>query len=237
MTQTASDAGQHVAGVAKDQAANVAGQTKREAKDLLNQGRSQLKDQTSQQQQKAAQSVRSLSDELRGMADQAPSGTASDLVQEVARRASDVAQWLEREPTEVLEDVKGFARRRPGAFLAIALGAGVVVGRLGRSLQAEHSDQQSGTPASLTTTPPPTTGYGTDYGTTGTTDYGTTTAPVAATGTAGLSDPLTDPLSDPLAGGQGTGTPSGAPGFSGPGGGAASAPREGLSGPYDDPLR
>lgn len=234
MTQTASDAGQHVAGVAKDQAAEVAGTTKREAKDLLNQGRSQVYDQTSQQQRKVAEGVRSLSEELRGMADQAPSGTASDLVQEVARRAGDVAQWLDREPSEVLGDVKGFARRRPGTFLAIALGAGVVVGRLGRGLQAEHSDQQR-----AGVTPPVTPPVAPAYGSTGGTTYPTTTAPVAAAGTtaAGASDPLVDPLTDPLPGPAGTPGPAGAPGVSGPGAGAASTPREGLTGPYDDPLR
>ena len=225
MTQTASDAGQHVAGVAKDQAAEVAGTTKREAQDLLRQSRSQVYEQTSQQQRKVAEGVRSLSDELRGMADQASSGTASDLVHEVSRRAGDVAQWLEREPSEVLEDVKGFARQRPGAFLAIALGAGLVVGRLGRGLQAEHSEQQE-TPSPLppTTTPAPTT----------TAPLATGTTSAAATGFDPL-DPL-DPLADPGVPGTTT-APSGSPGVSGPGSGAASAPREGLSGPYDDPLR
>lgn len=224
MTQTASDAGQHVAGVAKDQAAEVAGTTKREAKDLLNQGRSQVYDQTSQQQRKMAEGVRSVSDELRGMADQAPSGTASDLVQEVARRAGDVAQWLEREPNELLQDVKGFARRRPGAFLAMALGAGVVVGRLGRGLQAEHSDQQKsiGGGTSYASTPPPVT----------------TTAPVPAAGTAAgaASYPLSDTIEDSRDDAFASPT-SGTPGISGPGAGGPSTPREGLSGPYDDPLR
>ena len=221
MTQTATDAGQHVAGVAKDQAAEVASTTKREAQDLLRQSRSQVYDQTSQQQRKVAEGVRSLSEELRGMADNASSGTASDLVSEVARRAGDVAQWLEREPSEVLEDVKGFARRRPGAFLAIALGAGLVAGRLGRSLQAEHSDQQDATPP---TTP-------------ATTPVATPPSPSTAAYT-GTGNGTADPLApyDPV-GTQGTGTLSGTPGVSGPGAGAASAPREGLSGPYDDPLR
>lgn len=219
MTQTASDAGQHMAGVAKDQAAEVAGTTKREAKDLLRQSRSQAYEQTSQQQRKVAEGVRSLSDELKGMADQAPSGTASDLVSEVARRASDVAQWLEREPSEVLEDVKGFARQRPGAFLAIALGAGLVAGRIGRGLQAERSEQHEGAAsAGVHTTPPP------------------TTAPLTTTAGTGYGDPLTDPI-DPLAYPAGGPAVSGTPGVSGPGSGAASAPREGLSGPYDDPLR
>ncbi len=218
MTQTASEAGQHVAGVAKDQAADVAGTTKREARDLLNQGRSQLVDQTSQQQRKVAEGVRSLSDELRSMADEAPSGTGSDLVHEVSKRADDVAGWLEREPSEVLEDVKDFARRRPVAFLAIALGAGVVVGRLGRGLQAEHADQE----------PEPSPASG--------------TAQFATVAPTGPADPLSDPLAAPVGGsvGQPYAAPDpvpGSAGLSGPGSGPAASPRDGLSGPYDDPLR
>ena len=53
----------------------------------------------------------------------------------VARRAR---------PATVLEEVKGFARRRPGVFLAIAVGAGVVVGRLTRPLMQPDDDDTSG---------------------------------------------------------------------------------------------
>ena len=46
------------------------------------------------------------------------------LVETVGSRADSVATWLDqREPQDLLEEVKRFARRRPGVFLAIAAGA------------------------------------------------------------------------------------------------------------------
>jgi hypothetical protein len=41
--------------------------------------------------------------------------------------------------------VSRFARRRPGLFLAIAAAAGLVAGRLARSLAAGNDDDQGGT--------------------------------------------------------------------------------------------
>jgi hypothetical protein len=46
-------------------------------------------------------------------------------------RARQVGARLDgREPQELLDDVRGFARRRPGTFLLGSLAAGVLVGRL-----------------------------------------------------------------------------------------------------------
>ena len=68
-------------------------------------------------------------------------GPATDLVKQAAERTSTVASWLEdREPGHVVDEVTRFARQRPGAFLAIAAGAGLLVGRLGRGLKAANDD-------------------------------------------------------------------------------------------------
>src|SRR4051794_9887559 len=49
----------------------------------------------------------------------------------VSERARQISTSIEgREPQEVLEDVRSFARRRPGTFLLGALAAGVLAGRL-----------------------------------------------------------------------------------------------------------
>jgi hypothetical protein len=40
----------------------------------------------------------------------------------------------------VLDEVRAFARRRPGAYLAIAAGAGLLTGRLARGLAASDDD-------------------------------------------------------------------------------------------------
>lgn len=65
------------------------------------------------------------------------SGVITDLAHEGSRRGGEIAHWLEsREPKDVLEDVKSFARRRPVTFLALAATAGVLTGRLTRGLAA-----------------------------------------------------------------------------------------------------
>ena len=134
----AAGAAQNVAGTAKAEAANVASEVKTNAKDLLYQAKSDLTDQAGTQQQKAAEGIRTISSQLRTMAE-APDqqGVASDLVRQAAQRSESVASWLEnRDPGSLLDEVKTFARQRPGTFLLLAAGAGVLAGRLGRSLQA-----------------------------------------------------------------------------------------------------
>lgn len=135
-TDRVKDAGSHVAGVAADEASNVKHEVGNQAKNLIGQVRTQLKDQVSTQQGRAAGGIRSVSDELRSMANSSESqGAASNLVSQAAARAGDVAGWLEgRDPSDVLNEVKRFARRRPGVFIAIAAGAGIVVGRIAKSL-------------------------------------------------------------------------------------------------------
>lgn len=144
VAQGAKEAGQHVAGVAKEQAANVGAEAGRQAKDLLAQAGSEARQQATQQQQRLAQGIRSLSDELQKMTQpgEQSSGPATDLARQGAQRAQDFASWLEqREPADLLEEVKTFARRRPGTFLLLAAGAGLLAGRMTRGLKAVASDE------------------------------------------------------------------------------------------------
>src|SRR3712207_5325326 len=64
--QTAAQAGSQVASTAADQAKEVVGEAKHQAQDLVQQGRSQLRQQTVAQQQKAAQGLQGLAQQLRG---------------------------------------------------------------------------------------------------------------------------------------------------------------------------
>ena len=138
VTRQAADAAQNVAGTAKAEAANVAAEVKTNAKDLMYQAKSGLTDQAGAQQQKVAEGFRSISTELHSMAAASEQpGVASDLVRQAAERSSAVASWLDgRDPASLLTEVKSFARQRPGTFLLLAAGAGVLAGRLSRSLSA-----------------------------------------------------------------------------------------------------
>lgn len=152
--QSAADAGKHVAGVTREQAAGVAGEAADQAKNLYHQTREELRGQASTQQERVASGIRSLSGELAGMADRSNAGPASDLVREVSDRAGELAGWLEqRDPAALLQEVTGFARRRPGTFLAIAAGAGLIAGRLTRGAVSAARDNADSTGTASSTTP------------------------------------------------------------------------------------
>lgn len=163
VAQGAKDAGHQVAGEAKHQAGQVKAEVGNQARTLLNQTQGELKTQANDQQQRLAGGLRALGQELTQMASggEPQNGPASDLVNQASQRVDAVAQWLEsREPGHVLDEVQTFARQRPAAFLAIAAGAGLVVGRLVRGAKDAATDDSPGQGAqSGAVTLPDATGY------------------------------------------------------------------------------
>jgi hypothetical protein len=154
--QGATEAGKRVAAVAGDQAGRVADQAKRQARDVMGQAGTQVREQAGAQQRRIAENLRTMSDELSAMAEGSQQqGTASDLARQASIRAGEVASWLEqRDPRALVEEVRSFARRRPGTFLAIAAAAGVVAGRMTRGLTASGSDDAPGASAAVRPSPP-----------------------------------------------------------------------------------
>jgi hypothetical protein len=144
--RTAADAGRQVAGTAAEQAANVAQEAKTQVRDLVGEARGQVSHQARAGQQKATDGIRALGKELREVAEGGqPSGTASEIARQAAQRVDRLADWFgEREPADLLNEVRTFARRRPGAFLLGASVAGVVVGRLTRgAVDSARADSES----------------------------------------------------------------------------------------------
>jgi hypothetical protein len=146
--QGAVQAGKHAAGTAKEQTAAVTAEAARQGRDLARQAQSELAAQAGEQQQRLAGSLHALGNELASMASQSQDpGVATDLVHQAAGTTRKVASWLEeREPGQLLEDVKTFARQRPGLFIALAAGAGLAAGRLTRGLA---SSGNNGSPSSI----------------------------------------------------------------------------------------
>ena len=146
VAQDAVQSGRQTADTAKQQAGQVAGEAMSQARTLLDQTREQLTTQGSAQQEKAASGLHSLADELTGMlnGEGAQSGLAADLTQQVSEHIRTAAQWLEtREPSDVLADVRGFARQRPGVFLLSAAAVGFLGGRLTRGIAADARESRS----------------------------------------------------------------------------------------------
>lgn len=165
----AADEGRHVAGVAKDEAAAVASEAVDHARNLVGDAVGQLGDQVNEQtrtqRDRLVGSLRTLGDDLERMAGQGgTSGLATDLAREVADRSRALGARLDgREPAELLDDVRRFARNRPGVFLLGALAAGVVAGRVLRGAKDGTSSGPSTTPSTPSfADPAPTTSLHTD---------------------------------------------------------------------------
>jgi uncharacterized protein YjbJ (UPF0337 family) len=142
----AAGATSQVAGTAKEQAGQVVSDVRQQTRQLADETRTQLTSQVSGQQHKAVGQIRSVGDELRSLAsgEGGQSGIVSQLAHEGADLTHKVADFIEqREPAELLDEVRRYARRKPGTFLIGAALAGVVVGRLTRGVVANRSDSDS----------------------------------------------------------------------------------------------
>ncbi|MGO4859547.1 hypothetical protein [Arthrobacter sp. 2MCAF14] len=223
VAEQAGDSAKNVVETAKSEVANVASEVNSSARDLLEQARLDLTDQAGKQQQKVAAGLRSISEELQSMASASEQpGVATDLVRQAADRSSSVATWLEdRDPGSLLDEVKTFARQRPGTFLLLAAGAGVLAGRLSRGLsagadgssrgsangsapaQATHDDDQAFVPGPGMTVPPPPvqlpgpTATTAGYSNPGALSGNGTVAPTGAHATLPQPAPVSEPEADP----------------------------------------
>lgn len=147
LKETSAEATRQVAGAVKEKASDVTSDAREQARRLAGQTRDELVGQAGRQKERATESLRSVGDELRGMAEHGQSGLGSQLARHGADFTEQAADFLQkREPGDLLEEVRGFARRKPGTFLLVAVAAGVVAGRLTRSLAAGGtSTSDSGT--------------------------------------------------------------------------------------------
>lgn len=133
----------HVVDSAKQEASMIAEQARDKASHLLDELGTDLQDQASQQQAKVAGNLRDISEEFRHMLDSSQAtGTASSLVDQAAHHSGRIAEWLDtREPGDLVDEIKSFARRKPAAFLGIALGAGLLAGRITRNAGGPKKSQ------------------------------------------------------------------------------------------------
>lgn len=159
VADVAKDDTRHVADVAKGETRGVASEAKRQARQFAGRVQGEVRDQAATQQSRLAQGLQDTGSSFSKMADSPEaSGYAPELVRAAGERVDAVGRWLDdRDPGSIVEEVKSFARRRPGVFLAIAAGAGIVVGRLTRALATPSDETSAGAPA---TTPGTASGSG-----------------------------------------------------------------------------
>lgn len=146
LKDAAAESGRHVVGTAKDQASSVTDEAKTQAKDLMAQAREELRAQAHEQQQRVATGLHSVGEQFDRMAANAGTeGTAVDLVRQAADKSRSVADWIgQRDPGSVLGELRAFASRRPGLFIAAAATAGILVGRFTRATIDEKREEGGG---------------------------------------------------------------------------------------------
>jgi uncharacterized protein YjbJ (UPF0337 family) len=145
VASTASAQAQQVTETAKQQAGQLRDQVSNQGREVIHTASSAIKDQGRVQTEQLASTVRRWADQSRALADGRPAEAEplADYLGQAANRATGLAERLEQRGFDgVIEDVQGFARRRPGVFLLGAAIAGFGVGRLLRSGAAAGSGSQ-----------------------------------------------------------------------------------------------
>ncbi|WP_328469996.1 hypothetical protein OHA21_03350 [Actinoplanes sp. NBC_00393] len=158
--ESAGQAASDVKDTAKEQVQRVGAEARDQARTVASEVRGKLGDQARNQNQRLVGGIRQAADQLDEMRGERQDSPAAAVVSRVAEGGRQFADYLDRHgPDGVLREVEDFARRRPGAFLATALAAGFVVGRLGKSIA--KADDTAGKPDTDTFSSGATTsGYG-----------------------------------------------------------------------------
>jgi hypothetical protein len=157
VASTAAEGARDLVDEASAQARAVASQTKQQLDRLVMQSRDELRLQAEQRGSQAAGQLRTLSQQLTALAEGRPEG-AGPLVgylEDVQSQIRRLTSRLEHGGTQgLVDDVSSFARRRPGVFLAAAVGAGFVAGRVLRATAAnERKDGEFDSPAASASPP------------------------------------------------------------------------------------
>ncbi|MGE0877481.1 MAG: hypothetical protein AB7L13_06070 [Acidimicrobiia bacterium] len=150
--ETMRETAQPVADTAKERTSALADTTTQEARattqdvrahahEMLTQARSELRTQAADQTDRLAGTLREMSEQLSAMGrrEGAPNGMLADAIAQLSSAARQGATTLESGGIDaVMDDMRAYARNRPGMFLLGAVGAGFVAGRLVKALD-RHS--------------------------------------------------------------------------------------------------
>jgi plasmid stabilization system protein ParE len=147
--QAAKDAAINQASDLKDTALEHVGamtdDAKAKASDVVQDVRRQLETQGEAQAKRAASALHDVGTQLSEMAGAGQTGPVADVTRQLADTSRRVATRLDESGVQgVGDDLRSFARRQPGLFLAAAGLAGFVVTRMMRSIQSSGTTTGAG---------------------------------------------------------------------------------------------
>ena len=145
VADNARHAAEDVAGSAKREARQVAGEATDQIRALYDNALHEAMGHASTQQEKLAGQSRLVSDDLQRISrgERPESDLVNQVLGTVSSRVEKFTTDLEtKSPEDLLRDVRRFAARRPGTFLAVAAGVGLVAGRLTRGLRDREDEHE-----------------------------------------------------------------------------------------------
>lgn len=153
VAQKLPDVDQDKIAVVKDDAREIAQDVRRHSTQMVNEATqqvhsvseevmTQLQEHAGTQTERAATQLRTFSEQARALAEgrTEEAGQLPQLAQEATQRLGAFAQRLETGGIDgAMDDVRTFARRKPGTFLLIAGAAGFLGGRMLRATKDEQT--------------------------------------------------------------------------------------------------
>lgn len=187
VAHTAADVTKDVAQEVTARVAGVTGEARQQLTSVVEQAKGELRAQFDERGRQAATGLQTLADQLSALSQGRPeaAGQIGSFLDDAQHRVQAYAETLQRRgPQGLVDDVSGFARRRPGMFLLVAGAAGFAAGRLVRA-GASAAERDSRAPSML---PPPTTRQiGSSYA----------TSPASPPMTPEFNEPLTPAMATP----------------------------------------
>jgi ElaB/YqjD/DUF883 family membrane-anchored ribosome-binding protein len=155
-----SDTARETMSAATGEARHLATEAKERATSLFDRTRDDMSVQMREKSREAGAAMRSLAEEFGHLAAGRPEEArrAREYVEMAEQRLTQMANRLDYGgPDVVVDDIRQYARRHPGMFLAIAAGAGFGIARLTRAARSQQNEMKHGmsdmpsTPSDLST--------------------------------------------------------------------------------------
>jgi hypothetical protein len=134
MTSEASDRAHDVASTTAEHLSALKDDAKEKVANVVHDARRDVERQGDEQAKRLASTLHDVSGQIRGMADAGTPGTVADVARQLATKSEHLAQRLDSGGIAgVGDDLRTFARRQPGLFLAAAGLAGFLTARVLRN--------------------------------------------------------------------------------------------------------
>lgn len=141
-TEAAKEEASQLGDEVRQEAGRVTEEAKHQGRVLMDETQTRVREEADRQTERTASGLRSMSGELRSMADNSdqPQSNVATWVRRGAEEIDSFANRLDRDGVDgVIRDVSDFARRNPTTFLVTTFGLGLLAGRVMKNRDGDQS--------------------------------------------------------------------------------------------------